>query len=323
MIIKHAEGRDKDLAELNGLLALPGLSLDTRKQIQREIRNIQSGLKGEQEAAYQIDFLLKDRKNCIVIHDLRLEFDGYVAQIDHLILNRMMEIYVCESKRFGEGIAINEHGEFSAFYHGKPYGIPSPIEQNKRHIAVLKKLFDSGKLDMPVRLGMKIKPRLRSLILVANSARIHRPEKKKNIEHLDRIIKNEQLQKRLDKDIDEVGLQDFLSVTKIVSKETLQTFAENLAALHTPSAINWKARFGIPDNPKIPEPPLDLQIDSQPEPQNPTASVPHLFCAACKKSVSQTVAHYCWNNKTRFQGKVYCFHCQKNIPKNQIKSPAK
>lgn len=34
-----------------------------------------------------------------------------------------MEIYVCESKRFGEGIAINEHGEFAAFYQGKAYGI--------------------------------------------------------------------------------------------------------------------------------------------------------------------------------------------------------
>ncbi len=31
MIIKHAEGRDKDLAELNKLLTLPDLKFDTRK----------------------------------------------------------------------------------------------------------------------------------------------------------------------------------------------------------------------------------------------------------------------------------------------------
>ncbi len=313
MIIKHAEGRDKDLAELNELLTLPDLKFDTRKQIQREIRNIQSGLKGEQEAAYQIDFLLKDKKNACIIHDLRLEIDGYVAQIDHLILNRMMEIYVCESKRFGEGIAINEHGEFSAFYQGKPYGIPSPIEQNKRHIAVLNKLFDSDILDMPVRLGIKMKPRLRSLILVANSAQIHRPKNKRNVEHLDRIIKNEQLQKRLDKDLDQTGLQDVIGIAKIISRETLYNFAENLAALHTPLAINWKARFGIQDNLNPIESTAHQQVDDHSEQVSQNAPPSHLFCAACKKRVSETVARYCWHNKTRFGGKVYCFNCQKNI----------
>lgn len=307
MIIKHSEGRDKDLAELNRLLSLPHISLDCRKQIQREIRNIHSGLKGEQEAAYQIDFLFKDRKNIMVIHDLRLEIDGYVAQIDHLILTRLMEIYVCESKRFGEGIAINEHGEFSAFYQGKPYGIPSPIEQNNRHITVLKRLFDSNMLEVPVRLGLKLKPRLRSLILIGNSARIERPAKKKNVEHLDRIIKNEQLKKRFDKDIDETGLQDVLSIAKIVSRETLQAFAEKIASLHQPAQVNWQARFGIntPTTTTVPTVPHH-------EPKENPAS-PNLCCAGCNKQVSDTVAQYCNKYAQRFSGKIYCFNCQKKF----------
>ena len=146
MIIKDSDNRENDLSELNRLLELPQLSQEQKNQIQREIRNIQSGLKGEKEATYQINFLYGNNKNWAVIHDLRLELEGHSAQIDHLLINRFLEIYVCESKRFGEGIAINEYGEFSAFYQGKPYGIASPIEQNNRHQLFLSRLFRSDEI---------------------------------------------------------------------------------------------------------------------------------------------------------------------------------
>jgi len=127
MIIKEADSRQDDLDTLEILLHHRLANIETKKLIDREIRNIRSGIKGEEEAAYEIKVRFKDSKNWFVIHDLRIEVDGLVAQIDHLIINRFMEIYVCESKRFFEGIAINEQMEFSAFYGGKPYGIPSPI----------------------------------------------------------------------------------------------------------------------------------------------------------------------------------------------------
>lgn len=38
------------------------------------------------------------------------------------------------------------------------------------------------------------------------------------------------------------------SMSKMISSETLQNFAESLAALHQPIEINWKLRFGIADN---------------------------------------------------------------------------
>ena len=65
-------------------------------------------------------------KNRIVIHDLRLELNGRVAQIDHLVLNRLLEVYVLETKHFTEGVSINDQGEFSIWFGGKPRGIPSP-----------------------------------------------------------------------------------------------------------------------------------------------------------------------------------------------------
>lgn len=80
MIIKQAEDRNRDLAELHQLLALPNIDAAIKNKINREIKNIQSGIKGEAETAYQMNFHFSDSKNWMAIHDLRLEHDGKVAQ---------------------------------------------------------------------------------------------------------------------------------------------------------------------------------------------------------------------------------------------------
>ncbi len=68
-----------------------------------------------------------------VIHDLRLDIEGQVAQIDHLVISRMLEVFVCESKSYSGGVKVNEFGEWITFRDRRPVGIPSPIEQNRRH----------------------------------------------------------------------------------------------------------------------------------------------------------------------------------------------
>ena len=47
----------------------------------------------------------------MTIHDLRLEVDGRVAQINHLIIDRVLTIWVCESTHFSEGVAVDDFGE--------------------------------------------------------------------------------------------------------------------------------------------------------------------------------------------------------------------
>lgn len=302
MLIKKSDKRKQDIAELTALLGLPYMDADTRQKIQTQIRKIQSGVKGESDAAFHIDFHYENSRNWAVIHDLRLEYKGHAAQIDHLLINRFLEAYVCESKNFNEGISINEHGEFYRYYQGKPRAVDSPIEQNNRHILLLKRLFDSGEIGLPTRLGFKMKPSLHSLILIANTSAIRRPKNRKAVEGLDRIIKVEQLGKRINRDIDEESILHTIgSAGKLVSGETLRGFAESLAALHTPKQTDWKARFGI----------------RQPQPETTPPATGHppkpkrLFCADCKKTVSQTVADFCWNNPARFHGRVYCFECQR------------
>lgn len=261
----------------------------------------------------------------MVLHDLRLECEGRVAQIDHLLINRFLEIYVCESKRFAEGIAVNEQGEFAAFYGGKAYGVPSPVEQNKRHMAVLESVFKSGQVAPPKRLGITLSPTLTGLVLVSRNARIGRPRAK--IDGIDSIIKNDQLKTRIDKEIDSNNYPLF--AVRLIGQDTLENFARRLAAAHKPASFDWHARFGLsPTGPEIAK--RAPRVDSEPATAlNPpdcgnTKAVASedagekkskLVCATCGTFFVYSVARFCWLNKPRFGGNVYCMDCQKAIPK--------
>lgn len=323
MIIKEADDKKSSIWTLQTLLSRPDCGADTRKRIEQEIRNIQAGIRGEEEAAYEIKVHWGESKNWMVIHDLRIETGGLVAQIDHLLINRFLEIWVCESKHFSEGIGINEHGEFAAFFGGKPYGVPSPIEQNAKHILILRKLFDSGAVKLPTRLGFTIKPDLKSLVLVSKGARISRPKAK--IDGMDAIIKNDQVFKYIDKAIDQSN--NPLMMAKIIGQDTLEALARDIAKLHRPIAFDWTAKFGLPK-----EPPAMPAAKPEPAPQAPkaeAAAVPmpeaapptepeqkpkqKLVCHSCGTSVGYNVAKFCWFNKPKFGGNIYCMDCQKTV----------
>ncbi len=244
MLIKAATDRSQDLNTLQALLAVPGITASTRALIDKEIRNIRAGAKGEAEAAYEIDFHHKASRNWAVIHDLRIEHEGRVAQIDHLLISRWLEVWVCESKHFSEGVAINEQGEFTGFYAGRPYGVPSPLEQNRKHVAVLQAILGSSNVQLPTRLGLTLKPTIQSVILVSKGARISRP--KTQINGLDRVIKSDQLRDLIERSIDkESAAASLMSLGKVISSETLEDVANQIARLHKPITFDWAAKFGL------------------------------------------------------------------------------
>jgi hypothetical protein len=268
MLIKAADSRQPDIVALELLLHRSDVPGATRKRIEAEIRNIRAGEKGEQDAAYEIELWFGRGQNWATIHDLRIEVDGLVAQMDHLIINRLAEIWVCESKSFSEGVSINEHGEWTRWWNGRPEGIPSPIEQNRRHVHVLNRAFDDGLVKAPKRLGLvPIKPAIRSLVLVSNGARIGRPKRK--IDGLDQVITAEQLRTRLHAEIDRTSAP---RLAGMIGTQGLDALARDLAALHRPIAVDWAARFGLP-----PASSLGSTISASPTdsaPPNPRAPRP-------------------------------------------------
>lgn len=315
MLIKQADDKTPDVEILKTLLTHPEASADTRKKIEQEIRNISSGEKGERATAYEIDFHYGPSKNWAVIHDLRIEHGGRVAQIDHLLVNRFLDVWVCESKRFAEGIAINEQGECAMFWNGKPQGIGSPHEQNTKHIAVVKSLCDDGVANLPKRLGFSIKPSFYGLVVVSKEARISRPKAKGWWN--EGIVKADQVKAKIDKAFDSDN--NPLLMAKLVSSETVEGFARSLAALHVPASFNWHARFGLAKD-------VIRPIATAPELAKPERTAvsdtgegetkkSKLACNSCGTIVAYNVAKFCWFNKARFGGDVYCMECQKNVLK--------
>lgn len=310
MILKEADDKKKDIEILEGLLTRSDLSAVTRSAIEREIRNIRSGIKGEAEAAYELSFNYRNQ-NWVLIHDLRLEYKDRVAQIDHLLLNRFLDIYVCESKRFSEGVAINEHGEFSAFYNHRPHGIPSPIEQLNRHILFLSSLFQEGVIEAPRRMGMRLQPNIEGYVLVSKSARISRP--KAPVPGLDRVLKTDNFSSRLTAALDQRSV--LLSLHKLISAEDLQAFAQQLVALHRPKTFEWAAKFGLSETAPSAKPaPAPLAPEPAPAPDSSASAY---CCQRCGIAISNAVAEYCQKGARRFGGQLLCMRCQKT-PKESL-----
>ena len=314
MLIKAADDKQPEVDALEALLSRPDVGRERRARIEQEIRSIRAGVSGERDAAYEIEFHLAANKNQMTLHDLRVECDGRVAQIDHLIINRLLDIWVCESKHFAEGVAINEHGEWVAFYGHRPQGIPSPVEQNRRHIAVLSDVFSKGLVPLPRRLGITIKPQINSLVLVSNGARISRPRGRAaaSVEGLETVIKVDQLWPTLERAWDEHGVAVF---GKVVGQETVETLARRLAALHVPASVDWAARFGLSPEPRPAHPVASTPPATSPGPtavRGPAAGQ-RPGCATCGRRVSDAVIAFCQAHAERFDGAIYCMDCQKRV----------
>ena len=93
MLLKSKDGRQEDIQELNRLLTMKSTAKQ-RFYIERELKFLVSGERNEQTSAYYLDFRFKDSPHWAMIHDLRIEHGGRVAQIDHLLINRFLDIYI-------------------------------------------------------------------------------------------------------------------------------------------------------------------------------------------------------------------------------------
>jgi hypothetical protein len=306
MLIKERDNHDAGVDRLRGLLDRQ-ISAKQRFLIEREIKCIGSGARGEDSSAYYIDFRYTDSPNWAIIHDLRLEYRGFVAQIDHLLINRFLDIYVLESKNYYYGIKITPEGEFLIWNGQTNVAIESPIEQNKRHIELLQRVIEQPGF-LPTKLGVSISPTFLNTIMVEPNSRVIRPAKDKFDTSM--VIKADALITAIEKRFaNPTAVGVISSLAKMVSPETLETFARRLVRLHRPSKIDYAAKFGV----TIADPPATRQQpavaittvrgnggDTKQEPA----------CETCGGGVDAKMVYYCRINREKFGGKVLCRSCQ-------------
>lgn len=301
MIFKRRNSKIEEIEELKQLLSCD-LTEKQRFSVERELNAINKGASGEDDSAYYLNFYYGKSKNWAIIHDLRIEHEGIVAQIDHILINRIFDFYILESKSYKNGIKITENGEFEAYYGNKYFGIPSPLEQNERHIFVLNKFMHKNNI-LPKRMGVTIRPTYLNYVLISPGSVIKRPNSKKfNSEN---VIKADTLKTVIDKNADKAprSVSDIMAVIKISTFSTIETIAQKLASVHTPKKMNWKEKFRVKKTVQHQE---KLSFSTNTQENNSK-----FYCAKCKKGISAKVAKFCWNNKVKFKGRAYCYNCQK------------
>jgi hypothetical protein len=298
MLIKHKDDVQPALDVLEGFLALKSLTRQQRELIGDEIANIRAGARGEKEAAYHIDFKLKDAKNWAVIHDLRLEHDGRVAQIDHLLIGRMFDLFVIESKNLKTAVRVKVDGEFEVKTRRGWQGMASPVEQNRRHIRVLDGLISAEKLT-PARLGFQIRPHFRNWVLLAPECSLTRGETDDAT-----ILKMDMFDKGLEKHINHTPFGETFSLAKVCSTDTIAGFAEKLVSFHQPIIFDYAAKFGITPAQRYSSiPPVEIKAAK-------VSAVATLTCAECRQAVEPKVVNFCHANERRFGGAILCRICQ-------------
>ena len=299
MQIKAADDKRPDIDRLEALSARPDIDPPTRRRIETEIRTLSAGIKGERDAAYEIEFYFGASRNWMTIHDLRLEHEGRVAQIDHLIINRVLQIWVCESKHYSDSVEINSQGEWTRTYRGQRYGVDSPIEQNGKHVDVLDKVLRSGAVTLPHRV-VTMRPELRNLILISNNAVIKRPRGKAT--DIEPVIKAERLKTEVFDTFDD---RIHTMVARLVSSETIEKLAQDLVALHRPIAVDWASRFGVGSARGNADAPPSAE-KRRGAPDDPSGRA----CGNCGCPTTFAEVAFCRYNSRRFRGGTYCRACQ-------------
>jgi len=232
MILKQADDKQGDIDILHNLAARAS-SPRQRSDIQSEIDNIVSGMRGEADASYYLDQEFRHRDDVVVIHDLRIEEEGDIAQIDHIVINQRRQAIVLETKALKAEISCNDDGEWEATYGRQKYSIASPLEQCKRHAAVLRRW-----------LGRR-KTALREVIPVVLTAPTTRIGQRAADPDDPEVVKSDLFTRWFDKtskaNSNFIGMDD-----DKMSEDELAGIGYRLVKAHTPVQFDWRKRFGFP-----------------------------------------------------------------------------
>jgi hypothetical protein len=241
MLIKDRDDRNGAVEQLKDLLSL---NLNPRKKflIERELKNISPGNDGGKNVAHFINFYCADSSKWAIIHDLKIEDNGFSTQIDHILINQFFDIYLVESKNYTYNLKITADGEFLVFDGRKYQSVESPIEENKKRIQALIKILAVNKI-VPKRLGIRVRPQIKPYVLVSPGSNVLRPPK--SVYDTSSIISADYLTETVLKNVERVRrvCQKLKRLPKAFNAKTLEKAAAKLASLNSPGPVDYGRLF--------------------------------------------------------------------------------
>jgi hypothetical protein len=204
---------------------------EQKDNIERDIKLLKYGIDGENNVYFELknSFL-----PILCLHDVRIEYGDYVAQLDFVVISNKFTC-ILETKKLSGNISIDSDGNFVRTMknkYGKDYkeGIYSPVTQNTRHVDILKHVLSK-------ELKINNMPIL-SLVVMANPKTIIKKVKcPAEIEKA--LIKYDQIKATLEK------YQNDKSNQYDLAEKDMQGIAELLVKLNTPIDMDFEAKYQI------------------------------------------------------------------------------
>ena len=270
MLLKSADDKRPGLTVLKALLDRPGTSGRQRAAIRQQINAIETGERGESDVAYFLNFSLRNNPNTHVIHDLRIEHEGRVAQIDHVVVSRYRFVYALETKSLKASLQCNAQGEWTAWYgprgKGRPVPIASPVEQAKRHAAVLADWFKAN--------GITGLEGVTGVVVVSPTTFVSRKSGRADAEV---PVVRADLFKHWWENLRDTGSwlrAPFLLLTRM-SRAELDAVCADLVASHRPHAWDWERQFDLTRTPETRFAPAAAAPPQQRSSTGDEVSTPH------------------------------------------------
>lgn len=304
MLYKEIDSKQDEINELRNLL-IKSNNTYQKELIQKDLSRVENGYKSEKNSAYYFNFYLKESSNNIILHDIRIEHNGRVAQLDHIIVNRL-GIILLENKSFRGKLTINADGSLSVDYGKNIRTFPNPIEQNNRHKEVVKELI-GDKMDLPFNMKLFGGIPITSKVIIDPNTSVTNTTLPEEFERADSFISNRV------KEMDNISTIDvFKSIAKTITMERVKEISNFLIKNHKPIKFNYLRKYPIKQ--KVSEKSLNTKKKLH-------------FCSKCKSSNIEIVygkyGYYfkCLSCFSNSKIKLSCAtdKCELRIKKNKLK----
>ena len=236
MLYKDIDSKKQEIQQLKMLL-LKSKNPKQKNLIKADLTRVINGYESEKDNAYYLGFNFKESPRSILLHDIRIEHDGKVAQIDHIIIDRL-GIEILESKSFTGTLTIKGDGSLNVQYGSDIETFPNPIEQNHRHAKVLAD-FIKANITLPSNLKLLGMP-ISSTVLINPKTTIADHTLPKGFERADSFTTH------WDERVDKMGtLSVFKSISTMITLNKAKEIAEFLVKSHKPKVYDYSKKYPI------------------------------------------------------------------------------
>ena len=237
MIYKDIDSKEEEISTLKKLYKLS--RSDKQKQlILKDLKTLENGYKAEKDNAYYLNFEFKNVKKFVLLHDIRIEHNGLTSQFDHILISPT-GIIALESKSFKGVLTINDDTSLTVKYGKFNKTYPSPVEQNKRHLQVLKQ-FIEDKIELPQRIKLMGGLEYEQKVLIHPNTNVSNQVLPKDFIRSDVFASN-----RI-KEINNFSVSTLLlKATRIITPNLATKIAEKLLLAHKPVKFDYTKKYKI------------------------------------------------------------------------------